>query len=41
MKMSSFKTINVTEMRLGAITSFGSILTKIMLLLELQKLKTV
>ena len=31
----------MTETRLGVSTSFGSILTKIMLLLQLQKLKTV
>ena len=31
----------MTETRLGVSTSFGSILNKIMLLLQLQKLKTV
>ena len=41
MKMSNFKVMSVTETRLGVGTSFGSILTKIMLLLQLQKLKTV
>ena len=41
MKMSNFKLMSVTETLLGVSTSFGSILTKIMLLLQLQKLKTV
>ena len=35
--MSHFKTMGVTEIRLGVSTSFGSVLTKIMLLLQLTK----
>ena len=36
MKMSNFKTTSVTEIQLGFSTLFGSILTKIVLLLQLQ-----